>query len=203
MLPQSDNAAAETETRKSSKLKVWLRVIKRSLILFGLGLFMNGGYYYKEWRIPGVLQYFAVSYFVTSATVLLLYSYTQDRLQLIHDQIRAQEHFHQYSANNNRNVEAHDSTFTSRHPIKALCSALFCGCSTPTYLSGYSLEWVLQGLLLATYLIIVFLAKSPDCPAGYNGAGGIMNHGDNFECTGGIHRYIDGQVMEVLLCIVL
>jgi hypothetical protein len=48
----------------------WAKVIQRSITLFCIGLFLNDGSDYKNWRIPGVLQYFGVSYFVTSATVL-------------------------------------------------------------------------------------------------------------------------------------
>ena len=54
----------------SAPRDAWIKVIKRSLTLFGIGMFLANGYDYKTWRIPGVLQYFAVSYFVTSATVL-------------------------------------------------------------------------------------------------------------------------------------
>jgi hypothetical protein len=48
----------------------WSKVLQRSAWLFGIGMFLANGYDYKTWRIPGVLQYFAVSYLVTSATVL-------------------------------------------------------------------------------------------------------------------------------------
>lgn len=48
----------------------WAKVLQRSATLFAIGMFLANGYDYKTWRIPGVLQYFAVSYLVTSATVL-------------------------------------------------------------------------------------------------------------------------------------
>ena len=51
-------------------LSAWIKVIKRSAKLFAIGLFVANGWHYKTWRIPGVLQYFAVSYLVTSMTVL-------------------------------------------------------------------------------------------------------------------------------------
>lgn len=59
-----------TGVATSPPLAVWLRVVKRSLTLFLLGLFLNDGYYLEDWRIPGVLQYFGISYLVTSFTVL-------------------------------------------------------------------------------------------------------------------------------------
>ena len=49
-----------------------LKVIKRSLIIFGLGLFLSGFPYFNlaEIRIPGVLQRIAVCYFVASLIFL-------------------------------------------------------------------------------------------------------------------------------------
>jgi hypothetical protein len=59
----------------------WAKVVQRAMILFGLGLFLNDGNDYKNWRIPGVLQYFGVSYFVTSMTVLYYLPTTNVRRQ--------------------------------------------------------------------------------------------------------------------------
>jgi predicted acyltransferase len=58
-----------------------VKVVKRSLILFGLGLFLNGfpfglfgprgfGELLETWRIPGVLQRIAICYLVVSLLVL-------------------------------------------------------------------------------------------------------------------------------------
>jgi hypothetical protein len=55
---------------RSAPWSAWSKVLQRSATLFALGMFLANGYDYKTWRIPGVLQYFAVSYLVTSATVL-------------------------------------------------------------------------------------------------------------------------------------
>ncbi|XP_065909111.1 heparan-alpha-glucosaminide N-acetyltransferase-like [Dysidea avara] len=57
--------------RKSSIYTMLYQVIRRSIILFGLGLFLNNGFDLQHWRIPGVLQRFGVSYFAVAMTELL------------------------------------------------------------------------------------------------------------------------------------
>ena len=51
-----------------SKRDLYLKIIKRTLIIFAIGLFLNGFPYFglAEYRIPGVLQRIAVCYFFAS-----------------------------------------------------------------------------------------------------------------------------------------
>jgi predicted acyltransferase len=60
---------------------LYLKVIKRSLIIFGLGLFLNGFpfFHLSDIRIPGVLQRIAVCYLITS----LIFLSTKVRTQAI------------------------------------------------------------------------------------------------------------------------
>src|SRR4026209_850812 len=55
-----------------SKRDLYLKVIKRSLIIFAIGLFLHGFPYFglSELRIPGVLQRIAVCYFFASIIFL-------------------------------------------------------------------------------------------------------------------------------------
>ena len=64
-----------------TKRDLYLKVIRRSLIIFALGLFLNGFPYFdfSEIRIPGVLQRIAVCYFFAS----LIFLSTRWRTQLI------------------------------------------------------------------------------------------------------------------------
>jgi len=48
------------------------KIATRSVKLFLLGLFLNGGAVLAQWRIPGVLQYFAVSNFIVGTAAALL-----------------------------------------------------------------------------------------------------------------------------------
>jgi predicted acyltransferase len=59
----------------------YLKVIRRSLIIFGLGLFLNGFpfFHLSDIRIPGVLQRLAVCYLITA----LIFLSTKVRTQFI------------------------------------------------------------------------------------------------------------------------
>jgi heparan-alpha-glucosaminide N-acetyltransferase len=164
--------------RGVTKRELWKKVIIRSLKLFGIGMFLANGYELSTWRIPGVLQYFSVSYFVTCATVLSLDSYTNDHLKRIKEK---EKDF--YDSINNWAV----------HPEDRFMGGL---CYPPPSLTlfAYRYEWIVQGLLILVYVLITFVGKAPGCPRGYIGAGGIEQNGDYAECTGGIHRYIDIQL---------
>jgi len=48
------------------------KVIRRSVILFALGLFINNGYDLQQFRIMGVLQRFGISYLGVSLIILLI-----------------------------------------------------------------------------------------------------------------------------------
>src|SRR4030095_8127084 len=58
--------------RGSNKRDLYLKILKRSLIIFALGLFLNGFPYFNlsELRIPGVLQRIAICYFFASIIFL-------------------------------------------------------------------------------------------------------------------------------------
>jgi predicted acyltransferase len=64
-----------------TKRDLYLKVIKRSLIIFGLGLFLNGFPYFNlsEIRIPGVLQRIAVCYLIAS----IIFLSTKIRVQAV------------------------------------------------------------------------------------------------------------------------
>jgi predicted acyltransferase len=63
-----------------SKRDLYLKIIKRTLIIFAIGLFLNGFPYFglAEYRIPGVLQRIAVCYFFAS----IIFLNTKVRTQL-------------------------------------------------------------------------------------------------------------------------
>src|SRR5262247_330621 len=58
--------------RGGSRRDLYLKIIKRTLIIFAIGLFLNGLPYFglAEYRIPGVLQRLAVCYFFASIIFL-------------------------------------------------------------------------------------------------------------------------------------
>src|SRR4030095_15035922 len=64
-----------------AKRDLYLKVVRRTLIIFGLGLFLNGFPYFhlSDIRIPGVLQRIAVCYLIAS----LIFLTTKVRTQLL------------------------------------------------------------------------------------------------------------------------
>ncbi|XP_022793959.1 heparan-alpha-glucosaminide N-acetyltransferase-like isoform X2 [Stylophora pistillata] len=58
--------------KKTRKLRIAWKILKRSVILFGLGLFTSNYGNLKYYRIPGVLQRFGVCYFFVAMMQLLL-----------------------------------------------------------------------------------------------------------------------------------
>jgi predicted acyltransferase len=64
-----------------AKRDLYLKVVRRTLIIFGLGLFLNGFPYFhlSDIRIPGVLQRIAVCYLIAS----LIFLRTKVRTQLL------------------------------------------------------------------------------------------------------------------------
>lgn len=190
----------QAKSKSSSQIdsKVWYHVCRRSLILFLLGMFLANGYEYSTWRIPGVLQYFAVSYFVTAVTVLTMFPYTQRRLKNIHDDNEEKKVADKWLQENavlssqRNSVAAEDGSESSS--VSAWCWSLVPSASAAHMLTGYSYEWIIQLTLMAVYLIISYGVAAPGCPVGYIGPGGISEHSEYKHCTGGIHRFIDWKV---------
>ncbi|KAJ1434428.1 hypothetical protein B484DRAFT_446661 [Ochromonadaceae sp. CCMP2298] len=181
---------------------IWYRVLRRTLILFGLGMFLANGYDLSTWRVPGVLQYFAVSYAVTAATVLVAWTRTKKqlhRLQADCDAVLAQTGGMGGMGMGGMGgwlAAGGDGTSWLKWggPLGRL-ARYFTLTAQARVLTAYCYEWGIQGLLLATYLAITLGAKAPGCPRGYMGPGGISDEGRYEGCTGGVHRYIDMQVL--------
>jgi heparan-alpha-glucosaminide N-acetyltransferase len=55
-------------------------------------------------------------------------------------------------------------------------------------------QWLFVTVLVIIHTCVTFLANVPGCGKGYLGPGGLDDHGDFFNCTGGIAGYIDRQV---------
>lgn len=164
-------------------LIIWYRVVRRSALLFLIGMFLANGFEYTTWRIPGVLQYFAVSYLVTGFTILSVHKYTKERLAKLELE---------YSYIRHSQAPAEGSVWVKWEALfgKNIVTA-FTLTARAKVLTAYYYEWLIQAAVLLIYLSIVFGGKVAGCPRGYNGPGGISDHGENNFCTGGIHRYID------------
>ena len=61
-----------TEISSQNILPTLFKIARRTIILFGLGLFINKSNDIVNIRIPGVLQRFAISYLVVSLIILFV-----------------------------------------------------------------------------------------------------------------------------------
>ena len=178
----------------------WQNLLRRSAILYCLGLFLNNGYNVTtsahNWRIPGVLQYFGISYLVVGGTILLMRPLTSALLLRYQDQ------------ETNKSIVTDMGGSDANEPLLGgyaggensadtshTSNALLCWQSMKSdILLSYRYEWIIQAFIFISYIYICLFVPAPGCPVGYNGPGGIGNDGDYPECTGGIHRYVDQVV---------
>lgn len=176
----TDTRSAEYEKEYYS---VWFKAAQRAVTLFLIGMFLANGYEYTTWRVPGVLQYFACAYGVTSATILLFYRRTKDALQV--EESFYEEYWSQRG--NSRMAIGSDSNKSISEWLQWLRDTI----RPAKILWAYRYEWIIQAILLVFYLIMHLGVPAPGCPPGYAGAGGLAEEGKYEFCTGGIHRYLD------------
>ena len=168
---------------------VWYKIIRRSVILFALGLFLNASNNLATYRIPGVLQYFAIANLVIAGTIVALREATCTRLLEFE---RACEKSGLVVDNRLSKIEDSSENMTENQNF---CSDLLNSLDPRhSILWCYAYEYAVVASLWLTYVLICLFAKAPGCPRGYMGPGGIGNGGDYPGCTGGIHRYIDVSI---------
>eukprot|EP01112_Ceratiomyxa_fruticulosa_P015518 TRINITY_DN456_c0_g1_i2.p1 TRINITY_DN456_c0_g1~~TRINITY_DN456_c0_g1_i2.p1 ORF type:complete len:652 (-),score=106.89 TRINITY_DN456_c0_g1_i2:2-1957(-) len=164
-----------------STFDLFKKSLKRSLILFGLGVFLNNGTVITQWRIPGVLQRFGGSYFFVS--LIMLFVPTPSFLTKKKDE----DHHHHHHDN------AYSTTDTllpngGRGSKKYDDNGLFAD------ILPFVFQWLAAIILLVIWLMVTFLLYVPGCGRGYLGPGGIGNFGEYKDCTGGAAGYIDSLV---------
>jgi predicted acyltransferase len=164
-------------------LVIWGRVTKRSIILFLIGMFLANGWEYSTWRIPGVLQYFGFSYFMTGCTVLATHTLTKKRLAKLERELGFMRH--------SRAAPEQSVWFKWESLFGKRAAQYATTLRHAKILTAYYYEWIIQAAIVVIYLSIAYGAKVPGCPRGYIGPGGISDHTEHHDCTGGIHRYID------------
>jgi heparan-alpha-glucosaminide N-acetyltransferase len=180
----------ECKVYNSQVRSVWMKVTVRAIKLFLLGMFLANGYEYTTWRVPGVLQYFGVSYFVTAATILFVYPYSQDLLERIklEDKLNTGATSIYTATANALNESGVEEDLWDFERLKEKTLSIS---SWSRLLTAYRYEWIIQIALIVFYWIIALGVAAPGCPVGYNGPGGISENTQYNFCTGGIHRYVD------------
>lgn len=154
------------QKQDKSQIQILYKIIRRSIILFALGLFINNGANILFWRIPGVLQRFAVAYCVTGIIVVFVPTLGSKQVP-------------------EENLEETDNLLHNSHvPVPKYKSSFF----------PFSLHWAIALTLLSLWTIITFLLPVPGCPRGYIGPGGLQDDSKYANCTGGAAGYIDKMV---------
>jgi heparan-alpha-glucosaminide N-acetyltransferase len=166
-ISQHSLQAKGTATRWSLTRKA----IRRCLILFALGLWLNNPLFLlwdrsspnttppvdgvEQWRIPGVLQRFAVSYLAVALTAIWC-----PRIEI--------------------SEPDYDAPFL--HRLRWILRDQ----ATTAW------EWLLPFVCILVHTVVTFHLPLPDgCPTGYLGPGGIAEQGAHAKCTGGAAGYID------------
>jgi heparan-alpha-glucosaminide N-acetyltransferase len=202
------------ERSRAPTLDVLWKVVRRALILFGLGLFfINGGHDYKTWRIPGVLQRFGVAYLVVGLILMFVPKWKwMWTWRLIGQRGR------QGLEGNVASPIIRRKKFTDDDPTEESESDddhakdldLTAELDETHYenlmkehwlyrwfgdLVPYWMQWVAALALLFLYFMLTFELPVPGCPTGYLGPGGIGDYGQYYDCTGGAAGYIDKEFL--------
>ena len=164
------------QRRGVSTTFLFKKTIRRAIILFGLGLFLNDGFVTSQWRIPGVLQRFSISYLVVSAILLYVPKLNKNNNNNNNNKVKSSV---------NREEEALlpnviENNNNNNNNIGILMDVL-----------PYALEWLVIIILIVIWLLVTFLLNVPGCGKGYLGPGGIGDYGEYRNCTGGAAGYID------------
>ena len=164
------------------------KAVRRSVVLFGLGFFLNHAYVLAECRVMGVLQRFGLSYFVTTCVVL----YAPKRAPppapppaTALDPL-ARAHGPRPARLSLSDEESEDGWPAEERPA-GLAFAM-------RDVAPYVWEWLCVGALLGAWAAVMYLVRVPDvegCPRGYAGPGGRSEGGRYRDCTGGMAAYVD------------
>lgn len=192
--------AADPDAARGTTLRLARKVLRRGATLFLLGLFLNNGHDLPHWRIPGVLQYFAVAFLFCALLNLLV---PQWRWGSLVAPWRSEEsHMLEGVAADSSaglgfsaNVSA-PLVHRGGSPAGGERGPCCGGCSAEAWadLLPYWPSWVGALAFPAAYLALELGLPVVGCPTGYLGPGGIGDGGRHPHCTGGAHLAIDRAV---------
>ncbi|EFA83209.1 hypothetical protein PPL_03999 [Heterostelium album PN500] len=167
-MPMSFNAL---ESRGVPKKTIVIKLVRRSITLFALGMFLNNGNDLQHWRILGVLQRFGISYLVTGLIMMFVPVW---RYRQLDDLSEEQQPLYGGGSIQDRIRSRYPRMFADILP--------------------YWIQWVVALMLLSVWFLVTFLLPVPGCPTGYIGPGGIGSQGQYANCTGGAARYVDLKI---------
>eukprot|EP00026_Physarum_polycephalum_P005092 Phypoly_transcript_05120.p1 GENE.Phypoly_transcript_05120~~Phypoly_transcript_05120.p1 ORF type:complete len:614 (-),score=69.72 Phypoly_transcript_05120:12-1853(-) len=170
------------QRQEKSSLQILYKIVRRSIILFALGMFINDGANILFWRIPGVLQRFAVAYLVTG--IVIVFVPTLGTKQAPEENLEETDNLlHNSPAPLPKYIRV-AGRLVAQFPRSKYKSSFF----------PFALHWAFALTLVAMWTIITFLLPVPGCPRGYIGPGGLSDNSAHWNCTGGAAGYIDKVV---------
>ncbi|KAF2074610.1 hypothetical protein CYY_004080 [Polysphondylium violaceum] len=182
-MPLSFNAL---DKRGTPKRLIVFKLVKRSVILFSLGLFLNNGQHLTHWRILGVLQRFAVSYLVTGLIMLFIPLWRPRVPDESIEEVQVMIGSPHSSSNNIQLVNSHDNQLLKLFEKNKFIDIF-----------PYWIQWAVALAIFAAWFLIMFLLPVPGCPTGYLGAGGLSDDGRYPNCTGGAALYVDRKIFTL------
>ena len=159
------------------------RVAWRSAKLYALGCFLNGGTDLYNWRVIGVLQYFAVSYLVVGCVEAFLPPSAD---------VGAGSAAKAAAAAINDGGAAAAAAAAAGEPDYDGMKFMSLADALTREVGRYWKQWLAMACVAALYIGLQQGLPLPDgCPTGYTGPGGAADHGAYKTCTGGAHRVVD------------
>ena len=151
-----------------------------------------------RYRIPGVLQYFAVSFLVCGLTVLLCEhtNFSTRRLSSmssggsVNDEVNLIRRVQNLAFGNIVSPFVM-SPRDNNGNVTLMGSVLSTITKSTADIWMFWPEWITMVVLLGVYLSVQTYLHDDACPAGYLGAGGLSRNATLRECTGGAHRVVD------------
>lgn len=207
-------AMAAAEKKKTPRMKLFLQLLRRSLTLAALGMFLNNGHYINYWRLPGVLQRFGLAYFVIGTLYIFMPKITakKDKPLLADSSSEADMNLNaEYDTLGHQSdhrtdlVDAANSPDSLRPPNDRISRQVSLVRDRPSKLPSccidhfsdifpFVLEYTVMGVFILAWFLITFSMPVPGCPKGYLGPGGRSGHEG---CTGGAAGYIDRKVFTL------
>jgi heparan-alpha-glucosaminide N-acetyltransferase len=148
------------------------KIAKRTILLFLFGLFTSNSYdsLLNGLRIMGVLQRFAISYFVC-ALIELFY-------------------FHMNNYKYLETIDTLDTEYLNMRSSKILILK-----NAFKEFVFYPIQWLAVLFLVILWLLLTFLLPVENCPTGYLGPGGLHKNASYYNCTGGSAGYLDRLIL--------
>ena len=173
-LKSISNKSLDSEGLSTIKLtSVLFKIIKRTVLLFFFGLLTSNSAKnnLSDLRIMGVLQRFAISYFICAIMELAYFRMNN----------------YKYADMPGLDPEDILIQISKYLKFKSKFKELF----------YYPIQWLIVLLFILVWTLLTFLLPIEGCTAGYLGPGGLHENGTHFNCTGGSAGYIDRVVLGI------